>query len=301
MDIAVVGSIALDNLKTPFGERKNIVGGSSVYFSIASSILASVGIIGVVGNDFPKSVITKLNKRKIDTSGIEIVDKGKTFHWEGEYKEDFNTAITHKTDLNVFQTFNPKVPDGYKKTKYLFLANIDPEIQKKVLDSFDNLKLSVIDTMNFWIENKKSQLTSVLKNVDIALFNDNEVKMFTGKSSLIAAGKSILKLGLKYVIIKRGDAGFLLLSEKKAALCSAYPFSNVKDPTGAGDSFAGAFLSYIAYHKKHNFDTVKKAALYANILASFTVESFGTDRLEKLKKSDIKMRDREFRKLVSYD
>lgn len=290
MPILVVGSVAFDTIKTPFGKVERTLGGSAVHFSLAASILSSVNLVGVVGNDFGQEHMTYLQEKGINIDALVKQDAGKTFFWEGFYEYDMNQAHTVKTELNVFQTFNPIIPDNMKDTPYIFLANIDPDIQLKVIQQVKNPKLIVCDTMNYWIENKRDQLLDVLTRVDVALMNDGEARQLFKTPNLLKAAKQALNLGIKTVIIKKGEHGALMFSHDAVFTAPAFPLEEIIDPTGAGDSFAGGFLSFIDKNKKVNDRILRQAIVYATVIASFNVQNFGTKGLEKVAYSDIKAR-----------
>ncbi len=299
MSVVIVGTLALDTIETPFERKENILGGSCTFASVAASYYAKTGIIGVVGDDFPQAHITLLQKRGIDTSGL-IKEKGKTFHWEGKYHFDMNSRETLATDLNVLAKFKPRVPDAYKAMPYLFLANIDPDLQLEVLDNMPKVKFSLCDTMNYWIETKKDKLTEVFKRVDAVVLNDSEIREFTGKTNLILAAKEIKLLGPKYVIIKRGEHGASVLGPDMYFILGAYPVETVIDPTGAGDSFAGAFIGYIAQAGNTKKDTIKKAVVHANAVASYSLEDFSINRLLTLSNKKIAARVKEVKKVTNF-
>ncbi len=299
MSIVIVGSIAMDTIKTPFAKKDHILGGAAVYSSISASFFAKPYVVGVIGDDFPDEHIKLLHSKGVDTAGVKK-EKGKTFHWEGEYEFDMNSRHTIVTELNVFGNFDPVIPEQYKKMPYLFLANIQPDLQLKVLNSMERLKFSICDTMNYWIENAKDKLIEVFKKVDAVVLNDSEVREFTGATNLATAAKKIKKLGPKYVIIKRGEHGASIMGDDMYFVLGTYPVENVVDPTGAGDSFAGAFIGYIARTGNTKDSTLKRALAYANVVASYSVEDFGIDRLVKLSTKEIEKRIKEVKKMISF-
>ncbi|MDD5613659.1 MAG: PfkB family carbohydrate kinase [Candidatus Omnitrophica bacterium] len=300
MSILAIGSIALDTIKTPFGKVKNILGGSAVYFSVSASHFTSVKLVAVVGEDFPEKHILFLKNKNIDLNGLSI-KKGKTFHWEGEYSWNFSNPKTITTDLNVFADFNPELSGDYRKSKYIFLANIDPEIQVKVLNQIKNPKLVACDTMNYWIENKRKKLINLLKRVDIFIINESESKELTYEANLIKAGKKILRFGPKIIVIKKGEHGVLLFTKDHMFTTPAYLLESVFDPTGAGDTFAGGFMGYLAKHKKIGQGTLRKAVIYGSIMATFAVEDFSLGKLGSISKSDIEKRIKTFKKITSFE
>lgn len=299
MSILVVGSVALDTVKTPLGKAKDVLGGSATYFSASASFFSKVNLVAVVGNDFPGKYITLLKKRNIDLKGL-LTDKGKTFRWSGAYGWDFNDPKTLSTCLNVFSSFNPKIPQEYKKSKYLFLANIDPEIQENVLEQMARPKLVVCDTMNYWIENKRSRLLRLLKKVDIFLLNESEARELTEEASLIKAARSIIKFGPKKVIIKRGEHGSVMVWGNSVFCIPAFLLESVFDPTGAGDTFAGGLLGYLATCKTINQANLKKSIIYGSIMATFAVEDFSLRRLVSITNSDITRRFNKFKEQMCF-
>jgi sugar/nucleoside kinase (ribokinase family) len=290
--VLVVGSVALDSIKTPAGSVDHALGGSAVYSSISASYFAPVNVVGVVGDDFSKAHVALLKKHGVDTVGLEVA-KGKTFHWKGEYPE-FGDAKTLETHLNVFADFDPKLPKGYETTPFVFLANIHPGLQSRVLDKMKKPKLVVCDTMNLWINITPDELKTLLKRVDIFVLNETESKMLTGIGNIIAAAKAIRAMGPEIVIIKKGAHGATLFSDGFSFSVPAYLLESIKDPTGAGDTFAGAFVGTLAAAKKIDKAALKKAMAHGTIMASFTVQDFSVGRLAHLKKSDIARRFKEY-------
>ncbi len=299
IDLVVVGSIALDSVKTPFGEVKEILGGAATYSSVAASIFCSPGLVGVVGKDFPKEHIEFLNKRKIATDGLSVAD-GKTFRWSGYYEFDMNQAHTTNTELNVFSSFSPKIPKNYLESKYLFLANIDPVLQIEVMSQLKNAKLVALDTMNFWIETKKQELLDIISKVNLLLINDAEARELMNTPNLVQAARMLLKKGPDAVIIKKGEHGALLFTDGMCFCAPGYPLEEVKDPTGAGDSFAGGLMGYLASTDDTTVENIKKAVIYGSAIASFNAEDFSLNKLKKITKSDADKRYKEFEKLVEF-
>jgi len=299
MSVLVVGSVALDTIRTPFGKANNILGGSATFSAVSASVFAPVRLVAVVGEDFPKKHLALLKSKRIDLEGLKKAP-GKTFRWEGKYGWDFSSPTTIATHLNVFGKFNPKIPPSYRKSKYVFLANIDPQIQEKVLNQVDKPKIVACDTMNYWIENKRKQLLKLLKKVDVCFLNEAEAKELTGEANLVKAGKEVLKLGPPVVIIKKGEHGVLLFSQKHIFATPAYLLESVYDPTGAGDTFAGGFMGYLAKNKKCNQQSLREAVVYGNIMATFAVEDFSLRRLEKVTAFDVRKRLKEFKKSTSF-
>ncbi|MBV9464370.1 MAG: bifunctional hydroxymethylpyrimidine kinase/phosphomethylpyrimidine kinase [Verrucomicrobiae bacterium] len=298
MSILVVGSIGIDDVKTPFDERKAILGGSASYASVAASFFAPVRLVGVVGDDFPKKFRQVWADRDIDLDGLQT-QKGETFRWSGEYSYDFNSRKTLSIALNVFEHFQPKLPDSYRGTPFVMLGNIAPKLQAHVLDQMEKPKFVMADTMDLWIETAKSDLLELLKRVDALCLNDSEARELTRETSLIKAGQRIMDLGPRYVIIKKGEHGALLFSRNEFFTAPAYPLEDIHDPTGAGDSFAGGIVGYLAGQPKIDFTALKKAIVYGSVVASFTVEAFSLDRLCQLKQADIEERYQSI-KVMSY-
>jgi sugar/nucleoside kinase (ribokinase family) len=299
MSILVVGSVALDTIYSPWGQSRNAVGGSATYFAVAASLFAPVRLVGVVGSDFPKNEIAFLNKRKIDTAGLEVVPNGKTFRWTGRYEKDVNQRTTLDLQLNVFQEFHPRLPEAYRGTPYVFLANIAPALQLEVLRQVRRPKLVVCDTMNIWIETQRPQLEQLLRQVDIVILNDGEARQFARTADLIKAARYIKARGPRVVVIKKGEHGALMLTDKFFAV-PALPLDTVCDPTGAGDSFAGGFVGHLARTGKVSEQTLRQAVLYGGITASYTVETFGLKRLKQVTKKDIVRRYNVMRKLTEF-
>ena len=277
-NLLVVGSVAFDHVKTPSGEREESLGGSATYFSHSASFFSPVKLVAVIGDDFPQKYIDDLNKKNIDTSGL-IRQSGKTFRWQGSYMNDLNEAETLETNLNVFESFQPVLPENYKDTPFVFLANIDPDLQLSVLEQVKSPKFVACDTMNLWIDIKKDSLLNLLKKIDLLILNDAEAKMLSGKSNLIEAAKNIQSIGPKSVIVKKGEHGSLLVYENDLFVLPAYPIESVVDPTGAGDTFAGGTIGYLCKHGATSFSDLKKAIAYGTVMASFNVEDFSMDNL----------------------
>ena len=301
MKILVVGSVAYDAVETPVGKRESQLGGAATYFSVAASYFTEVGMIGVVGEDFNPSDIEMLERHGIDTSGLIKAD-GKTFRWTGEYIEDINTAVTLDTQLNVFGEFEPELNDEHANAPYLFLANIDPNLQLKVLDAMATRpKMVANDTMNLWIDIARPVLTELISKVDTLLINEEEAKQLTGKDHLPDAARAIIKLGPNSTVIKRGEYGATLFGEGFSFAAPAYPLERVVDPTGAGDSFAGGFMGYLASVDKADEESLRTAAIVGSTMASFAVEDFGLDRTKNLAKSDIDERFNAFVDLTRFN
>ncbi len=297
-EILVVGSLAYDTISTPTGRVDRTLGGSANYFSLAASLYSKVRVVGVVGEDYDQADFKMLHDRHIDTTGLQK-RPGKTFHWAGEYKGDMNEAITLATDLNVFEHFNPEIPASYKDSGYVFLANIDPELQLRVFEQMNRPKLVGSDTMNFWINSKLPVLQKVLAKVDVLLINEGEAKLLSKKSNAIAAADEILKMGPKAVVIKRGEYGFVLYSKEGYFILPAFPIANVVDPTGAGDTFAGAFFGYLAkLNKGYDLSALREACVHGCMMASFTVQQFGVESLKKLNWAQVEQRHEQYQRIV---
>ncbi len=298
--LLVVGSVALDTVKTPFGEEADVLGGSATYFSTAASFFTSVALIAVVGDDFPSRHIAFLKNRGIDLTGLEH-RAGATFRWKGEYTHQLNEAHTLDTQLNVFETFRPKIPEAYRAPDVLFLGNIDPDLQFDVLQKVQRPSLVACDTMNFWINGKRDALWKVLEKVDILIINDGEARALGNDSNLVKVAKLVLSRGPKHLIIKRGEYGVLMFNEKQVFGAPAFPLEEVRDPTGAGDTFAGGFLGYLAATGNRSPEAMKQAIVFGSVMASFTVEAFSLDRLRILDYKEIQARFREFKRLTHFE
>ncbi|MDI6779148.1 MAG: PfkB family carbohydrate kinase [Bacteroidota bacterium] len=302
MSLLVVGSLALDTIETPFGKAEDALGGSAIYISLSSSYFVTpVRMVGVVGGDFPESALKFMQEANIDLEGLQIEKSGKTFRWGGRYHYDMNVRDTLFTDLNVFENFKPTVPETYRKSTYVCLGNIDPSLQRFVIQQIENPRLVVGDTMNFWINGKRKSLLETLKLMDVLVLNDSEARLLSHEPNLIRAAKTIMKLGPRIVIIKKGEHGALLVTEKTIFSAPAFPLENIHDPTGAGDAFAGGFIGWIAKTDDLSEDNLKRAVIYGSILASFCVEQFSIGRLKDLTYLEIKDRFREFHKLSRFD
>ncbi len=291
-DPVIVGSVALDSVETPFGKVDDALGGAATFASFASSFFSKPGIVAVVGTDFPEEHLELLKKRGIDLSGVNI--EGESFRWKGLYEYDMNEAKTLKTELGSFESFKPNLPEEYKNAKYVFLANIDPELQLNVLNQISNPKLIVMDTMNYWINTKKEKLMQVMKKIDILLLNDSEARQLFNTPNLVVAAKQALALGPKYVIIKKGEHGALMFSRKSHFNAPGYPLEVVRDPTGSGDSFAGALIGYLAKTDDISESNIRKAIIYGSVVASFNAEDFSLDRMKSISIGDIEKRYNEF-------
>ncbi len=302
MSVLVVGSIALDTVKTPVEEHADLLGGSASYAAVGASFFSSVNFVGVVGEDFPKDHIEYLRSRRINLEGLQIVP-GKTFRWSGEYMWDLNTRETRSVELNVFEHFTPTLPTGYGETPYVLLANIAPKLQSHVLDQMKRPEFVIADTMDLWISIAKDDLIALLKRVDMLILNDGEARQFTGETSLIKAGARIRAMGPRFVAIKKGEHGCLLFGEKQFFSCGAYPLEDIHDPTGAGDTFAGGLAGYLAARNKGgvSFEDLRKAVVYGSVLASYNVEAFSLERLRRLTQEEIDTRYDVFRQMSQFE
>ncbi|TLN25650.1 sugar kinase [bacterium] len=299
-DLIVVGSVAIDSVETPFGREEESLGGSALYFSAAASLFSPVKVVAVIGEDFPRDAVDFLEGRGVDLTGL-ITSPGKTFRWKGRYGFDLNEAHTLETHLNVFEDFNPVLTQGQRESEYVFLANIDPEIQLKVLDQVDSPRLVAADTMNFWIEGKPKALKKVIERVDVLVLNEAEARMLSGESNLVKAGKKILEWGPAGVVIKRGEYGVIYFAENHVFSAPAYPLESVFDPTGAGDSFAGGFMGHIAATGDVSTEGLRRAIVYGSAVASFNVEDFSFKRLATVAREDLRDRYAEFRAMTVFE
>ncbi len=300
MGILVIGSVALDTVTTPFGSINEGLGGSATHFSVSASHFTDVHIVAVVGEDFPEKHLNLLKSRDIDIAGIEKA-KGRTFRWEGKYDFDLSNAQTLKTELNVLETFVPKIPDSSKNPDFLFLANIDPDLQRQVIEQSGKPKLIALDTMNFWIEGKKDALLKTLKLVDCLTINEGEARLLAQESNLLKAAAKIRDLGPKTLVIKRGEYGALLFHENHVFSAPGLPLEDVRDPTGAGDSFAGGFMGYLAKQGDLSLTSFKQAVIVGSVMASFNVEAFSCDRIVSISREDILKRYGQFKALTHFD
>ncbi len=301
MSLLVVGSVAYDAIETPHGSAPRILGGAASYFALAASNFTPVRLVGVVGDDFGKQDEETLRRHRIDLEGLERAN-GKTFFWAGRYNQNMNERTTLVTELNVFANFNPKLPESYRDSPYIFLANIDPTLQRSVLQQVRRKpKLVALDTMNYWIERTPAELRETLKHTQILMINDDETRQLTGEHNLLRAAKHIFKMGPKTLVIKRGEHGALMVHNRFLFSVPAFPLEEVFDPTGAGDSFAGGFMGYLASVGRVNDETLKLAMVYGSVVGSFTVERFGVDRLKTLSQREIKSRAKLFSKLTAFN
>jgi sugar/nucleoside kinase (ribokinase family) len=300
MSLLAVGSIAFDSIRTPYGEVVEILGGSATFFAVTASWFTPVSVVAVVGEDFGKEHLQVFQQRNIDTRGVEQV-RGRTFRWKGEYRGDMNQAITLDTQLNVFETFAPKIPAAYHDSQFLFLGNIGPALQLNIRKALPNLRASGLDTMNFWIEGALDDLSKVLATVDILLLNDGEARLLSRQGNLKKAAEVIQKMGPRIVVIKRGEHGATLFSEKSVFSVPAFPLDQVYDPTGAGDTFAGGFMGHLARTGDLSDGNLRRAAVYGSVMGSFAVEEFGVGRLLRLTQAEIDSRYREIKNLTHFD
>ena len=296
--MCVVGTVAFDDVETPAGRREGVLGGSATYFGIAASHFASVGVVGVVGDDFPAGYRAVLEEHGLDLRGLEVQDGGKTFHWSGRYEGTMDEAQTLQTDLNVLETFAPELPAGYRACPYVFLANTDPRIQASVLDQLTDPRLVVMDSMNLWIDIAREPLLEVMKRVDGLVINDQEARALAEEDNLIKAGRRLVDFGPRFVIVKKGEHGSFFFSEKRMFALPSYPLDSLVDPTGAGDSFAGGLMGYLAGHGLRRVDDVVQAMLYGTVVASFTVSDFSLDVLGKVTRAEIVERAAELRSFI---
>ncbi len=303
MSLVSVGTVAFDAIETPYGKTDKIIGGACTYISLAASFFRKEAkIVSVVGEDFPQETLDMFSSKNIDTNGLQIIKGGKTFFWSGKYHQDMNTRDTLDTQLNVLETFDPVVPESYQDCEYLMLGNLTPAVQLSVLERMKKRpKLIVLDTMNFWMEIALDDLKKVIKKIDVLTINDEEARLLTGEHSLVKAAKHILTMGPSTLIIKKGEHGALLFQGDKIFHAPALPLEEVFDPTGAGDTFAGGFIGYLAAADDQSWETMKKAIIVGSALASFTVEKFGIERLTEITIDDIKARINEFSLLSSFN
>jgi len=303
MSLVVVGTMAFDAIETPFGKTDKIVGGSATYVAYTATNFANdVQLVSIVGHDFPKEELNEMTARGVDLNGVVMVPDKKSFFWSGKYHLDMNTRDTLVTDLNVLADFDPVLPQNFRNAEFVMLGNLVPNIQKSVIEQMNQRpKLIVIDTMNFWIENTWDDLKQVLTMVDVLLVNDSEARQMTKEYSIVKAARKILKMGPKYLIIKKGEHGALLFHENNVFVAPALPLEDVFDPTGAGDTFAGGFIAHLARTKDISFENMKTAIIVGSAMASFCVEKFGTQRLKEISRTDIDARLEEFVQLVNFD
>lgn len=297
--LLVVGTVAYDSIETPFGKVENVLGGSALHFTSAASFFTDVGIIASVGKDFDLEDISYLKTRSVDMSGIQV-DEGKTFRWEGRYGFDLNQAITLKTELNVIENFRPRIPENFKDAEFVFLANIDPEIQSHVIDQLERPAVVVLDTMNLWIEHKLDALMHAIGKIDMLVINEAELREISKEHNLVKGARKILEKGPKCIVAKRGEYGALMVNRDEIFLCPAYPLEDVFDPTGAGDTFAGGFMGYLSNVGEASGETIKQAIIMGSLMASFNVEDFSVNRLKALGYDEIRQRYHSFKKCIDF-
>ncbi len=300
MSLLVVGSVAFDALESPYGKVDRTLGGAATYFAVAASFFTPVSLVGIVGDDFTPEDEKIFRGRNIDTDGLERAE-GKTFFWAGRYSQNLNERVTLATELNVFAEFKPRLPQQYRTSKYVFLANIAPDLQRDVLHQVKKRpKIAALDTMNYWIERSNTELRETLKHVDILMINDSETRELSSEHNLLRAAKNIFKMGPTTLVVKRGEYGAMMVDKRGIFCVPAFPLEEPHDPTGAGDSFAGGFMGYLAGCEDKSEASLRRAMVYGSVLGSFTVEKFGLDRLRHLKRSEIHARARHFAKLTQF-
>jgi len=296
--LTVFGSTALDTIRTPKKVLKDVLGGAATFASISASFFEKPGLIAVVGTDFPKKYHNIL-KKYVDLKGLSILD-GKTFRYDGKYDKSLSNRQTLKTELNVLADFKPSVPDEYKKSEFVYLANNDPEQNAKIIKEFDNVKFSMCDTIEFWIATKRNAVINMIKSVDAVVINDEEARLLTKEENLITCAKKMMQWGAKYIVIKKGEHGSLLFHDDVIFPSVGFSLESILDPTGAGDSFAGAMIGYLASKKKTSFSEIKRSVIYGNVMGSFAVERYGVDALTRLKHQDITKRLKLYEKMVTF-
>jgi sugar/nucleoside kinase (ribokinase family) len=300
MPLVVVGSVALDSVETPSQTRENLLGGSAVYFSYAASYFTPVRLVGVVGDDWPGEYTALLNSRNIDTAGLEVRGGAKTFRWRGKYLDDMNVRQTLQLELNVMAQFDPVLPEPFRRCPFLFLANGSTKIQLRVLDQCPGATLAVADTMDHWIETEREELAELLRRIDGLVLNDSEARLLTGEENVVRAGHRVLEMGPQFVVIKKGEHGAMFFSKHETYVLPAYPTADVVDPTGAGDSFAGGIMGYLAEQGNFEPKTLKEAMAYGILVASFAVEDFSLDRLRRIERPDLDRRMEAYRRMLSF-
>ena len=300
MSVLVVGSVALDSVETPFGKADDVLGGSANFFSASASLLTQVSVVGVIGSDYPVQKLEPLKKRGVDYSGLEKAE-GQSFRWRGRYRHDLNSAETLETHLGVFSHFSPKIPEKLRNSPFVFLANIDPQLQLDVLEQVNRPKLVACDTMNFWIQSRRPDLLKLLSRVDLVTLNDAEARQLTEKFNLVQAAQWIMARGPRHVIIKKGEHGAFMFTENSIFFAPAFPLESVFDPTGAGDSFAGGFIGYLANTGDLSEANMRRAVIYGSVMGSFAVEQFSIDRLLTVTRAEIDQRVRDMRRLVAFE
>ncbi|MBI2350610.1 MAG: sugar kinase [Deltaproteobacteria bacterium] len=299
MSILLVGTVAFDSIETPFGSAERVLGGSASYFAVAASFFSPVKIVGIIGQDFPQEYLTIFSGRGVDLEGLRR-EKGETFHWRGRYHEDLNVRDTVELHLNVLSGFVPHLPESYRDAEYVFLGNIDPDMQMEVLRQLRRMRLVACDTMDHWILNSGAALRQVLRKIETLIINDSEARLLSGEHNIVRAARAILKMGPKVVLIKRGEYGVLQFSDSSIFGTPAYPLEEVFDPTGAGDSFAGGFMGYLARSGDHSERGLRRSIVYGSVVASFTVEDFGLKRLTRLSLGEVEERYQRFLALTDF-
>ncbi|MFY9583125.1 MAG: PfkB family carbohydrate kinase [Candidatus Acidiferrales bacterium] len=300
MSLLVVGSVAFDALETPFGKVERTLGGAATYFSVAASFFTQVNLVGVVGDDFTAREAAIFRNRRIDISGLERAS-GKTFFWSGRYTDNLNDRVTLATDLNVFADFAPKLPPSYRDSSYIFLANIDPTLQRSVLSQVRRRpRLVALDTMNYWIERTPAELRKTLRHVQVLMINDSETRQLSSEHNLLRAARHIFRLGPRTLVIKRGEHGAMMVHARSVFSVPAFPLDEVRDPTGAGDSFAGGFMGYLASEGSTGDAALRRAMVYGSVMGSFAVEHFGLDRLRRLTRAEIRARARHLWRITRF-
>jgi sugar/nucleoside kinase (ribokinase family) len=300
MSLLVTGSIGIDTVETPFGKRDDVIGGSAIYFSYAASFFTPVRLVGVVGEDCPKSLLNVFENRDVDTGGLEMRKGSKTFRWQGSYLKDLNEAVTVKVDLNVLAERAPKIPANFLDSKYVFLANTHPVLQQEMAGTLKSAKLIVADTMNLWIQTERPELCKLLSRIHGLVLNDGEARLLTEKKNLIDAARDVLKMGPKFVVIKKGEHGCLMCSEKDTFVLPAFPAQKVVDPTGAGDSFAGGMMGYLSTQGGFSPATIKRALAFGTVVASYTIADFSLAGLQAITREDIDERWNHYKQAMSF-
>ena len=300
MSLLVTGSIGIDTVETPFGKREAVIGGSAIYFSYAASFFTPVRLVGVVGDDCPKELLNVFEGREIDSTGLEIRRGSKTFRWHGSYLQDMNEAQTVEVDLNVLAERAPKIPEKFLESKYVFLANTHPALQQQMVSSLKSAKLIVADTMNLWIQTQREELAKLLPMIHGLVLNDGEARLLTEKKNLIAAAREVLKMGPKFVVIKKGEHGCLMCNEREAFVLPAFPAEKVIDPTGAGDSFAGGMMGYLSTQGNFSSATIKRALAFGTVVASFTISDFSLGGLKSADREQIDRRWLEYKQAMDF-
>ena len=301
MSLLVVGSVAFDAVETPFGKREKMLGGSATHFSLSASFFTDVRVVGVVGGDFGEEEMSVFRERGINTDDIERVEDGKTFFWSGRYEFDLNTAHTLDTQLNVFADFRPKLSDESKRARLVFLGNIQPDLQSEVREHLRDAELVALDTMNYWITSVPEQVEAAIRRVDVVIINDAEARMLSKEPNLIKAARKILSWGPRALVVKRGEYGAAMFTKDSYFAIPAYPLESVFDPTGAGDTFAGGFMGYLASHQNIDDETLRRAIIFGSVMASFNVEEFGTERVRRLTHEEINQRFRDFKRMTHFE